>query len=77
MTVLGDKPITQVANTKKGIADFAKRRCQLNPKLIVVKAIGGYEEALVLGLFEAGLLVALVGPQRVRHCGDSRVRADC
>jgi transposase len=38
----------------------------LNPKLIVVEATGGYEEALVLGLFESGLPVALVSPQRVR-----------
>jgi transposase len=39
----------------------------LNPKLLVVEATGGYEEALVLALFEAGLPVALVSPQRVRQ----------
>ena len=35
--------------------------------MIVVEATGGYEEALVLALFEAGLPVALVSPQRVRQ----------
>jgi transposase len=39
----------------------------LAPKLIVVEATGGYEEAVVLALFEAGLPVALVSPQRVRQ----------
>lgn len=40
---------------------------QLNPKLIVVEATGGYEQALVLALFAADLPVALVSPQRVRQ----------
>jgi transposase len=40
---------------------------QVRPKLIVVEATGGYEEAVVLALFEAGLPVALVSPQRVRQ----------
>jgi transposase len=65
--VLGDKSITQVSNTKKGITTLAKRLDQLAQKLIVVEATGGYEEMLVLGLFEAGLPVALVSPQRVRQ----------
>jgi transposase len=39
----------------------------LKPKHIVVEATGGYEEAQVLALFEAGLPVALVSPQRVRQ----------
>jgi len=33
----------------------------------VVEATGGYEEEVVLALFEAGLPVALVSPQRVRQ----------
>jgi transposase len=35
--------------------------------MIVVEATGGYEELLVLGLYEVGLPVALVSPQRVRQ----------
>ena len=72
VAVLGEKRITQVANTKKGIVEFTQHMIQFNPKIIVVEATGGYEEALVLGLFEAGLPVALVNPQRVRQYGRAR-----
>ena len=72
VAVLGEKQIIQVTNTKKGIAELAKRMLQLSPKLIVVEATGGYEEALVLGLFETGLPVALVSPQRVRQYAKAR-----
>lgn len=67
VAVLGQKLITQDANTKTGIAELVKKMDQLNPKLIVVEATGGYEEALVLALYAAGLPVALVSPQRVRQ----------
>jgi transposase len=45
---------------------------QLQPQLIVVEATGGYEEMLVLSLFETGLPVALVSPQRVRQYAKAR-----
>jgi transposase len=67
MAVLGKRSIEQFANTKKGIAKLVRQMHQLNPKLIVVEATGGYEQALVLTLFEADLPVALVSPQRVRQ----------
>ena len=67
VAVLGKKAIEQFANTKKGIAKLVQYSRQLEPNLIVVEATGGYEEALVLALFEAGLPVALVSPQRVRQ----------
>lgn len=67
VAMLGKKPIVQFANTKKGIAKLVQHMKHLKPKLIVVEATGGYEEALVLALFEAGLPVALVSPQRVRQ----------
>ena len=47
---------------------------QVQPELIVVEATGGYEEALVLALFEAGLPVALVSPQRVRQYARAKGR---
>jgi len=72
VAVLGQRPLIQVANTKKGIAEFTKRMGQLNPKLIVVEATGGDEEALVLSLYQAGLPVALVSPQRVRQYARAR-----
>jgi transposase len=67
VAVLGKKPIVQFANTKKGIAKLVQHMKHLKPKHIVVEATGGYEEAQVLALFEAGLPVALVSPQRVRQ----------
>jgi len=72
VAMLGQKLVKQVANTKRGIAKFTKQMYELDPKLIVVEATGGYEEALVLGLFEAGLPVALVSPQRVRQYAKAR-----
>jgi transposase len=67
VAVLGEKRTFQFASTKKGIAALVQQMCQLQPRLIVVEATGGYEEALVLALFEAGLPVALISPQRVRQ----------
>lgn len=64
---LGKKPTEQVANTKRGIAKLVRYLKPGKPKLIVVEATGGYEETVVWALFEAGLPVALVSPQRVRQ----------
>jgi len=65
--VLSKRAIEQFANTNRGIAKLVEHMKQVNPKRIVVEATGGYEEAVVLALFEAGLPVALVSPQRVRQ----------
>lgn len=69
---LGQKATREALNTKRGITGLVKKMCQLKPKLIVVEATGGYEEALVLSLFAAGLPVALVSPQRVRQYAKAR-----
>jgi transposase len=74
VAVLGEKRTKQFANTKKGIQALVRWMSQLQPKLIVVEATGGYEEAVVLGLFEAGLPVALVSPQRVRQYARAKGR---
>ena len=63
----GEKNCLEVANSKKGIAKLVKQMLALSPKLIVVEATGGYEEVVVMTLFEAGLPAALVSPQRVRQ----------
>lgn len=63
----GEKKCLEVANSKKGIVKLVKQMQALAPQLIVVEATGGYEEAVVLALFEAGQPVALVSPQRVRQ----------
>jgi transposase len=67
IAVLGKRSMEQFANTKHGIAKLVRRLKLLKPKCIVVEASGGYEQALVLALFAAGLPVALVSPQRVRQ----------
>ena len=67
VAVLGKKATVHFANTKNGIAQLVRHMKQLKPKLIVVEATRGYEEVLVLALFEAGVPVALVSPQRVRQ----------
>jgi transposase len=67
VAILGQKGTKRFANTKRGIGELVKWMRTLSPKLSVVEATGGYEEALVLALFEAGLPVALVNPQRVRQ----------
>src|SRR5688572_8842418 len=67
VAMYGEKSSREVANSKKGIAKLVRQMCEWKPNLIVVEATGGYEEALVLALFEAGLPVALVSPQRVRQ----------
>ena len=67
VAIWGEKRCSEYANSKKGIAKLGKQMLVLGAKLIVVEATGGYEEAVVQALFEAGLPVALVSPQRVRQ----------
>src|SRR5512134_1521744 len=74
VAMLGEKRTRQFANTKKGIRELVRWMSQVQPKLIVVEATGGYEEALVQALFEAGLPVALVSPQRVRQYARAKGR---
>ena len=67
VAIWGETRVGDVANTKKGIAKLVQQIYEWKPNLVVVEATGGYEAALVLALFEAGLPVALVSPQRVRQ----------
>lgn len=65
--ILGQDGVTQKRNGKGGIAHVVKAMQEQAPQLIVVEATGGYEEELVHALYQAGLPVALVSPQRVRQ----------
>jgi transposase len=67
IAVLGEKKAGQVGNDEKGIAELIEKMQKLGPTLIVVEATGGYQRAVVLGLYEAGLPVAVVNPVRVRN----------
>ncbi|MBI5354482.1 MAG: IS110 family transposase [Chloroflexi bacterium] len=64
---LGEKEASLVSNDEKGIASLVQKMQALRPELIVVEATGGYQRAVVLGLYEAGLPVAVVNPARVRQ----------
>ena len=59
VAVLGEKKASQVGNDEGGIGKLIKKLQALNPELIVVEATGGYQRAVVLGLYEAGLPVAV------------------
>ena len=67
IAVLGETKASQVGNDEKGITILLKKMQVLKPVLIVVEATGGYQRAVVLGLYEAGLPVAVVNPVRVRQ----------
>jgi transposase len=67
IAALGEKKASQTGNDEVGIAKLIKKLQTLNPELIVVEATGGYQRAVVLGLYEAGLPVAVVNPSRVRQ----------
>jgi transposase len=67
-----EKQVDQYGNDRKGIGRLVGELRRRNPSLIVVEATGGYEQAVVDGLYEAGLPVARVSPQRVRQYGRAR-----
>ena len=67
VAMLGEERVWQVNNTQEGIAQLVQRMEALQPELIVVEATGGYQRAVVEGLFLAGLAVAVVNPARVRQ----------
>lgn len=61
----------QYKNSKSGIAKTVGKLMAVGPKLIVMEATGGYEQALKNALDEAGLAVAVVNPKRIRDYGRS------
>jgi transposase len=74
VAIFGEKRTRQFANTKKEIGKLVRWMREFQPTLIVVEATGGYEEVLVQTLFEAGLPVARVSPQRVRQYAKAKGR---
>lgn len=67
LAVLGEFRVSQISNDSVGIANLVSQMLERKPELIVVEATGGYQRAVVQGLFEAGLPVAVVNPLRVRQ----------
>jgi transposase len=67
VAVQGEECEWPMDNTQAGIAKLVQQMQELQPVLIVVEATGGYQRAVVEGLFQAGLPVAVVNPARVRQ----------
>ncbi|MBE7436755.1 MAG: IS110 family transposase [Anaerolineales bacterium] len=67
IAVLGETKASQTGNDEKGIAGLIRDMKALEPERIVVEATGGYQRAVVAGLFRKGLAVAVVNPSRVRQ----------
>lgn len=67
IAVKGEKKASQVKNDEAGIAKLVEKMKVLQPEIIVVEATGGYQRAVVLEIYEAGLPVAVVNPSRVRQ----------
>ena len=67
LAVLEENRVEQFTNTEGGIRDLVQEMAKLSPSLIVVEVTGGYERAVVTGLFEAGLPVARVSGYRARQ----------
>lgn len=65
--VLGETKASQEKNDEKGIARLVKEMKILEPEIIVVEATGGYQRAVELAMYKAGLPVAVVNPSRVRQ----------
>lgn len=72
VAILGEKRVTQYANSKAGIKDLVEAMSHVTLGMIVVEATGGYERAVVQGLFMAGLPVARVNANRVRQYARAR-----
>ena len=63
-----DSPVvTTLSNDASGIASLIASMRALAPAVIVIEATGGLERAALNALLEAGLPVALVNPNHVRH----------
>lgn len=57
----------QVGNDADGLRALVEQMAALQPALIVFEATGGYERRAVKALSEAGCVVAVVNPTRVRR----------
>jgi transposase len=60
-----------VENTEEGVAALVHELRQVQSKLTVMEATGGYEELALYRIYEAGLSVARVNPRHTHHFGIS------
>ncbi len=62
----GDGSVHSFANDPDGCIAVRDRLVELNPKVIVIEATGGYERSIVAELAAVGLPVVVVNPRQVR-----------
>jgi transposase len=56
----------QVRNDLEGVGKLLQRLKELEPKLVVIEATGGYEKLIVAELIAAKIAVSVVNPKRTR-----------
>lgn len=66
MNVDGADKSTEYPNDRKGITRFVRKMHRLQPKLVLMEATGGYEEAVAFALDDAGFNVGVFNPRRIR-----------
>jgi transposase len=54
-------------NDEAGVAELVGRMAAVRPALVVLEASGGYERAVWLALWEAGIATARVNPRDTYH----------
>ncbi|MGY2896791.1 IS110 family RNA-guided transposase [Deinococcus sp. UYEF24] len=67
VAVLPSGEIFAVDNTAPGITELMIRLSEVQPRLVVLEATGGLEQAAMLTLHDAGLPVTVLNPRQVRH----------
>jgi transposase len=60
-----------VENNEAGITDLVRELSQVQPKLVVIEATGGYEKEVTYRIYEAELKIAVVNPRHTRHFAQS------
>ncbi len=54
-------------NAEPDLAQLSERLAQLKPTLVVMEATGGYERALAVALYAAGIELRVVNPRQAHH----------
>jgi transposase len=71
VNVYGEKDTVTIGNDLDGFTKLLEQMQLVQPTRIVFEATGGYERRVVKTLVEAGFLVAVVNPTRVRRFAEA------
>ncbi|GAC1538451.1 MAG: hypothetical protein NVS2B4_18510 [Ramlibacter sp.] len=66
VAVSGEVQTLNLGNDEAGHAELCQVLVPLEPRLVLLKATGGYEQDLALALAAAGLRESVVNPRRAR-----------